>query len=81
MHGRLVIHVDADRAAVRDRPFGTTIAPGYLTPSLDPALLPRAVEIDDVDFGANDGWNCGRLTSPVCVAEVVGRRSRNSDNG
>jgi acyl dehydratase len=60
------IHVDPDRAA-RESPFGGTIAHGYLTLSLGPALLPTVVQITGFDLGVNYGSNRVRFTSPVRV--------------
>ena len=60
------IHVDPDRAG-RESPFGATIAHGYLTLSLGPALLPTVVRIDGFDYGVNYGCNRVRFTAPVRV--------------
>ena len=59
------IHLDADRAA--KGPFGTTIAHGFLTLSLIPALrqnsdVPRP---DNIKMGVNYGGNKVRFLSPV----------------
>ena len=57
------IHIDPVRAA--DGPFGTTIAHGFLTVSLLPALLHTAYVIDDVRMGVNYGLNRLRFPAPV----------------
>ena len=57
------IHIDAERAA--KGPFGTTIAHGFLTLSLLPAMLATAFEIDDVRMGLNYGLNRVRFPAPV----------------
>jgi acyl dehydratase len=41
------IHVDPERAA-RESPFGGTVAHGYLTVALAPALLPELVEVSNL---------------------------------
>jgi acyl dehydratase len=58
------IHVDVDRAAA-ESPFGGTIAHGYLTLSLIPALLPQVVEMTGFSMGVNYGCNRVRFMSPV----------------
>ena len=63
------IHVDPVRAAAG--PFGVTIAHGYLTVSLLPALC---AQIYTVDFGAarlNYGSNKVRFPTPVTVGSTV----------
>ncbi|MEV7866974.1 MaoC family dehydratase [Streptomyces sp. NPDC088124] len=59
------IHVDPERAA--RGPFGTTIAHGYLTLSLLPALVPEVVRVENVKMGINYGTNKVRFPSPVPV--------------
>jgi acyl dehydratase len=59
------IHVDPGRAA--DGPFGTTIAHGYLTLSLIPALTPRLFLVEGVTMGVNYGVNKVRFPAPVPV--------------
>lgn len=58
------IHVDVERAAA-ESPFGGTIAHGYLTLSLIPALLPQVVEMTGFSMGVNYGCNRVRFMSPV----------------
>ena len=59
------IHCDPQRAA--SGPFGTTIAHGFLTLSLLPAMLASAYAIDDVRMGINYGLNRVRFPAPVPV--------------
>ncbi len=64
------IHVDPDRA--KDGPFGTTIAHGYLTLSLLPAMSFEVVSRDpDAKMGINYGVNRVRFPSPVPVGSRV----------
>ena len=58
------IHVDPERAR-RESPFGTTIAHGYLTLALAPALLPRLIEVSDCSQIVNVGIEKLRLREPV----------------
>jgi acyl dehydratase len=57
------LHVDPERAA--RGPFGTTIAHGYLTLSLMPALIATAYAIDGAAMGVNYGLNRVRFPAPV----------------
>jgi acyl dehydratase len=57
------IHVDHAKAA--QGPFGSTIAHGFLTLSMLPHLLARAIAIDDVRMGINYGVNRVRFPAPV----------------
>jgi acyl dehydratase len=67
------IHTDPARA--QDGPFGTTIAHGYLTLSLLPAMSFEVVPRDpDARMGINYGLNRVRFPSPV----PVGSRLRGS---
>jgi acyl dehydratase len=59
------IHVDAERA--KSGPFGSTIAHGYFTLSLLPALLEEIVEVKGPRFFVNYGLNHLRFPSPVPV--------------
>jgi acyl dehydratase len=63
------IHVDPERA--KDGPFGTTIAHGYLTISLAPALLPQVVQVKGFSMALNYGLNKLRFPSPVPVGSKV----------
>jgi acyl dehydratase len=57
------IHVDPEAAA--QGPFGTTIAHGYLTISLLPALLSEVMSVTDARMGVNYGVERARFTAPV----------------
>ena len=57
------IHVDPEAAA--QGPFGTTVAHGYLTLSLIPALLSEVFSVTDAKMGVNYGVERARFTSPV----------------
>jgi acyl dehydratase len=66
------IHVDAGRAA--NGPFGTTVAHGFLTLSLIPALVEGTASVDGVRMGVNYGLNRVRFPAPVpSGARVRGR--------
>jgi acyl dehydratase len=58
------IHVDRERAA-SESPFGTTIAHGYLTIALAPALLPELVVVEHCSQIVNSGIETLRLREPV----------------
>jgi acyl dehydratase len=59
------IHLDQQRA-VRESPYGTTIAHGFLTVSLLPMLMTEAIEITgDVKLRVNYGFNRLRFTGAV----------------
>ncbi|MFF9478948.1 MaoC family dehydratase [Streptomyces sp. NPDC014733] len=68
------IHVDAEKAAAG--PFGTTIAHGYLTLSLLPALVPQLMRVDNVAMGINYGTNKVRFPAPVPVGSRVRATAR-----
>lgn len=57
------IHTDVERAA--DGPFGSTIAHGYLTLSLIPALTSSIFRIEGLSMGVNYGLNRVRFPSTV----------------
>jgi acyl dehydratase len=63
------IHVDPERAA--SGPFGTTIAHGYLTLSIIPAILSEVVRVEGFKFGVNYGCNKVRFPSPVKVGSKL----------
>ena len=63
------IHVDPDRAA--GGPFGTTVAPGYLTLSMLPALTAGIGAVDGVRMGVNYGVNKVRFPAPVPVGSRI----------
>jgi acyl dehydratase len=68
------IHVDVDRAR-REMPGGRTIAHGYLTLSLIPALTGGFVEIRNLERGINLGVNKVRFYTPVQVGDRVRARA------
>jgi acyl dehydratase len=59
------IHIDPARAATG--PFGATVAHGFLTLSLLPALFESGFAVDDVRMGVNYGLNRVRFMAPVRV--------------
>jgi acyl dehydratase len=64
------IHVDVERAAA-ESPYGTTIAHGFLTLSLIPALSKDNYRIENAKMGINYGLNKVRFLSPVPVGSRV----------
>ena len=66
------IHVDSERAATG--PFGGTVAHGYLTLSLIPALTAGITSVDGVTMGVNYGLNKVRFPAPVPVGSRVRAR-------
>ncbi|HWK28818.1 MAG TPA: MaoC family dehydratase [Solirubrobacter sp.] len=63
------IHVDVERA--KETPFGGTIAHGYLTLSLGPALNNQVVELAGFAFALNYGLNKVRFPAPVPIPSRV----------
>lgn len=63
------IHVDPVRAATG--PFGGTIAHGYMTLALLPAMMRAIFEIEKVDLGVNFGLDKVRFPRPVPVGATV----------
>ncbi len=63
------VHTDPERA--RQGPFGTTIAHGYLTLSLLPALLGEVLFVAGPRFAVNYGLNRLRFPAPVPVGSRV----------
>jgi acyl dehydratase/putative sterol carrier protein len=63
------IHVDLE--AAKAGPFGGTIAHGYLSLSLLPALLANLIRVPDAQMGVNYGIDRVRFTSPVPVGSEV----------
>ena len=63
------IHVDPVRAAAG--PFGGTVAHGYLTLSLLPALAATAFRVADSRMGVNYGLNRVRFPAPVPVDSLL----------
>jgi acyl dehydratase len=58
------IHVDPGRARA-ETPFGATIAHGFLTLSLVPALMSAALTVTGARMALNYGLNRVRFVSPV----------------
>jgi acyl dehydratase len=58
------IHVDRERAQ-RESPFGDTVAHGFLTVALAPALLPELVQVSNCSRIVNYGIEKLRLREPV----------------
>src|SRR5215217_1658387 len=63
------IHVDPERAAAG--PFGGTIAHGYLTLSMLPALMGEVWRVDGVRMGVNYGLNKVRFPAPLPVGSRI----------
>lgn len=68
------IHVDSERAA-RELPRGKTIAHGYLTLSLIPALTGQFVRVENLARALNFGCNKVRFYSMVPVGSRVRGRA------
>ncbi|MDQ2823614.1 MAG: MaoC family dehydratase [Pseudomonadota bacterium] len=72
------IHVDRERAE-RDSPYGDTVAHGFLTLALLPAMLASALTMVDMKMGVNYGLNRVRFPGPVPVnSRVRGRLTLSS---
>lgn len=69
------IHVDRERAA-RELPNGTTIAHGYLTLGLIPALTNDFIEIENLTRAINFGCNKVRFYTIVPVGSRVRARAK-----
>ncbi|HEX7801766.1 MAG TPA: MaoC family dehydratase [Pseudoxanthomonas sp.] len=65
------IHTDPERA-LRESPYKSTIAHGYLTLSLLPHLLESCLRIDGVGMAINYGLDRVRFPAPL----LVGQRAR-----
>jgi acyl dehydratase len=63
------IHVDPERA--KGGPFGTTIAHGYLTLALVPALTRQIFTVDGASMAINYGVDRVRFVAPVPVGSRV----------
>lgn len=68
------IHVDIERAA-REMPDGKTIAHGYLTLALIPALTGKFVEVKNLARAINFGLNKVRFYTPVPVGSRLRGRA------
>jgi len=64
------IHCDPERAR-RESPFGTTIAHGFFTLSLGPALSEQIYRIEEVKLVLNYGLNRVRFPNPVKIGSRV----------
>jgi acyl dehydratase len=67
------IHVDPEKAAAG--PFGQTVAHGYLSLSLIPALLEQVLRVKDARMGLNYGIEKIRFTAPVPSGSEVRLRA------
>ena len=68
------IHVDRERA--KETPFGGTIAHGYYTLSLAPALTAEVFAMDGFAFAINYGLNKVRFPAPVPVDSKIRMRAK-----
>jgi acyl dehydratase len=68
------IHVDVERART-DSPYLATIAHGFLTLSLIPALSKDNYRVDNAKMGINYGLNRVRFLAPVPAGSRVRLRS------
>jgi acyl dehydratase len=68
------IHVDAERARA-ESPYGSTIAHGFLTLSLIPALSKANYRVQNAKMGINYGLNRVRFLAPVPAGSRVRVRS------
>jgi len=64
------IHVDAERARTQT-PYGSTIAHGFLTLSLIPALSKANYRVENAKMGINYGLNRARFLAPVPAGSRV----------
>ena len=69
------IHVDTDRAS-REMPDGKTIAHGYLTIALIPALTGNFIEVENLERAINFGLNKVRFYTPVPVGARLRARAK-----
>ncbi len=67
------IHIDLERAE-RESPYGTTIAPGFLTLSLLPKFLKDSIQIDGLRMAINYGLNRVRFPSAVRAGSLIRAR-------
>jgi acyl dehydratase len=68
------IHVDTERAA-KEMPDGKTIAHGYLTLALIPALTGNFVRVENLERAINFGLNKVRFYAPVPVGSRLRGRA------
>ena len=69
-HDHQWIHVDVERAK-KEMPGGTTIAHGYLTLSMIPAMTAGFLEFTNLKMGINYGLNRVRFTNMVPVNSKI----------
>ena len=69
------IHLDTERAK-KELPGGKTIAHGYLTLSLIPALVQDLLRIEDLTRGINYGADKVRFTAPVPEGSRIRARQK-----
>lgn len=69
------IHVDTERAA-REMPDGKTIAHGYLTLALIPALTGDFVDVKNLARAINFGLNKVRFYAPILTGSQVRARAK-----
>ncbi len=69
------IHVDTDRAS-KEMPDGKTIAHGYLTIALIPALTANFIQVDNLERAINFGMNKVRFYAPVPVGSLLRARAK-----
>ena len=67
-------HVDVERAQ-KEMPGGTTIAHGYLTLSMIPAMTAEFLKFTNLKMGINYGLNKVRFTNMVTVDSRIRARS------
>ena len=68
------IHVDPERA--KETPFGGTIAHGFYTLSLAPAMSYDLFKLEGVAFALNYGLNKVRFPAPVRVGKRIRLRTK-----
>ena len=64
------IHVDTEKA-VKESPFGQTIAHGYLTVSLIPVMWNEIVEVHNLERQMNYGMDKMKFSQPVLSGQSV----------
>lgn len=64
------IHLDVERSR-KESPYGGTVAHGFLTLSMLPMLMEKAIVMTDVKMGVNYGLNKVRFPAPVPVGSQV----------
>lgn len=64
------IHIDSERAKT-ESPYGTTIAHGFLTLSMIPALTKDNYRVENAKMAINYGLNKVRFPAPVPVGSKV----------